>query len=468
MSKYLITTKDSSGNNYTVYNDDPRYLSGHLFPSAAKHFIDCPVHGKNIIRNQKRIKSARIPEKFKVYCPRCREYYLSSDFIIDDEMKNFAINSLKNIEFISSNQQTEKYFDKYMPHFKGVILDHPFNKIPNIRFSDLIYFTREEIYEIPECSIDNCEKKTDLKKSPSDFGFNLYCSKHQNHYYSSKGEREIYDFLKSIYNKEIIKRYKSKNNELDIFLPDLKIGIEFNGLYWHGDNKREKNYHQKKWSYFKKLGIKIITVWEDDWKYKKDVVKSILKNNLFLNKYKINSRECHIKLIEPTEKKTFLENNHIQGNCPSNINLGLLDGDKLVSIMTFGKTRMILGSRNDNYELLRFCSLSDHTVRGAASKLFSYFLKNYEYKKIISYANKDISNGKLYQILNFEKISESLNYWWSYNDKKYHRSNFMKHKLVKEGYDPDKTESQIMRERGYWKIYGNGNIKYEYTKREAV
>jgi len=136
--------------------------------------------------------------------------------------------------------------------------------------------------------------------------------------------------------------------------------------------------------------------------------------------------------------------------------------------MTFGKKRMILKSKSsDNeYELLRFCNKLNTSVIGGASKLFSYFKENYKPNSIVSYANCDISSGKLYNILGFKEIKYTgLNYWWV-KDKRYNRSNFMKYKLVKEGADPNKTEEEIMKDSGYSKIYGIGNLKYEWKKGE--
>lgn len=134
--------------------------------------------------------------------------------------------------------------------------------------------------------------------------------------------------------------------------------------------------------------------------------------------------------------------------------------------MTFGKKRKILGqnSREGEYELLRFCNKLNTNVLGGASKLFKHFIKEYNPTEIISYANCDISDGNLYNILGFKEVSHTgINYWWV-KDKRYHRSNFMKHKLVKEGFDSNKTEKQIMEDRGFNKIYGTGNLKYKYIK----
>ena len=130
---------------------------------------------------------------------------------------------------------------------------------------------------------------------------------------------------------------------------------------------------------------------------------------------------------------------------------------------------MILKSKSlnkDCYELLRFCNKQNTTIIGGASKLFNYFLINYKPEEVISYANLDISNGSLYKMLNFKEIGfTDINYWWANNKKRYHRSNFMKHKLVAEGADPNKTANEIMVDKKYFKIWGNGNLKYVWNKK---
>jgi hypothetical protein len=169
-----------------------------------------------------------------------------------------------------------------------------------------------------------------------------------------------------------------------------------------------------------------------------------------------------IKEVKKDKIRKFLINNHLQGFVPSSIKLGLYYNDELVSLMTFGKRKI---SGKSYYELLRFCSKLNTSVIGGASRLFKNFLL-LGHKNIISYASCDISNGSLYKILGFNEIGHTgVNYWWSNNINKYHRSNFMKHKLVKDGADLIKTENEIMHEKGFYKIYGTGNLKYEYINK---
>ena len=134
----------------------------------------------------------------------------------------------------------------------------------------------------------------------------------------------------------------------------------------------------------------------------------------------------------------------------------------MVSVMTFGKRRL---NNKDTFELIRFCNKINTNIIGGATKLFSYFLKNYKFENIISYSDKSLFNGGLYLKLGFKNDGDtSLNYYWTDLCKKYHRFNFNKKKLIKLGYDKEKTEDEIMKEIGYHKIWSCGQIRWIYNK----
>jgi hypothetical protein len=165
--------------------------------------------------------------------------------------------------------------------------------------------------------------------------------------------------------------------------------------------------------------------------------------------------------------KGFLNNNHLQGYIPSKINIGLFFNDELVSVMTFGKSRKFIGNNENCIELLRFCNIKYTSVIGSANKIFKYFIKNFNYEKIISYAKRDWTNkfSNIYEKLGFNFLKYTdINYYWCFGTKKYHRYTFNKIKLIKDGYDPNKTEVQIMYERKYYRIYDTGNLKFVYNK----
>jgi len=242
-------------------------------------------------------------------------------------------------------------------------------------------------------------------------------------------EKELFKFIKSIYDGEIIQSYRD-GLEIDIYLPDLKLGFEFNGLYWHSDKFKDRLYHLNKVNHFKERGIRVIHIWEDDWINKRIIIESQIKNWIGLTESKIFARKCYVKEIkDPKIVTKFLEENHIQGKVGSSLKLGLYHGSELVSLMTFdhyeGRNKMEYNSWNIN----RFCNKINHNVIGGASKIFNYFLKNYEVKRIISYSDSDWSDGDLYLKLGFEKISESTpDYKYILDGIRIHKSRFKKSK----------------------------------------
>jgi hypothetical protein len=132
--------------------------------------------------------------------------------------------------------------------------------------------------------------------------------------------------------------------------------------------------------------------------------------------------------------------------------------------MTFSKGRIIMGGKETEWELNRFCNLINHNIVGAASKLMNFFVKKYKPNKVVSYSDIRIFDGGMYEKLNFQYISQSKpNYWYVINGLRRHRFGFRKSILVKEGYDKDLTEKQIMLNRKIYRIYDCGNIRWEFN-----
>jgi hypothetical protein len=282
----------------------------------------------------------------------------------------------------------------------------------------------------------------------------------------SSYESEIIEFLEKN-NIEYIKNDRKLLNglEVDIIIPSSKLCIEMNGLYWHNELYCDKKYHLNKTDLCNIKGYELLHIFEDEWLFKKEIVLSIIKNRLKIIDNVIFSRKCNIKEISPKEEKEFLNNNHIQGYVPSKIKLGLFYENELVSLMTFGGLRKSLGSKSEDntWEMLRFCNKINTSVVGSASKLFKYFLIKYNPKKIVSYSDNRLFTGKLYEKLCFNFITNTQpNYYYVKGLDRYHRFKYRKDVLVKQGYDPNKTEHQIMLERGVYRIYDCGNKKWEY------
>jgi len=286
--------------------------------------------------------------------------------------------------------------------------------------------------------------------------------------YSNSGKENIIFNLIKDYIIKIIKNDRQilEGKELDIYLPDLKLAFEFNGLYWHSEIYKEKNYHLNKTKLCLSKGINLFHIWEDDWNNKQNILKSMILNKLGKSE-RIFARKCQVKVVDDNKLiRNFLVSNHIQGFVGSKIKLGLFYDNELVSLMTFGNLRKSLGqvSKDDTYELLRFCNKLNTSVIGGASKLFNYFLSNYQVNEIISYSDLSRSNGNMYQQLGFTlEHNSDPNYYYIIDNLRKHRFNFRKDKLIREGADPLKTEIAIMHERGFYRIWDCGMQKWIYT-----
>lgn len=257
--------------------------------------------------------------------------------------------------------------------------------------------------------------------------------------------------------------------EIDIYVEEKNIGIEYNGLYWHSVTAKniDVNYHLNKTILCENNNVHLIHVFEDEWLHKRDIIKSIIKTKLGKCENKIYARKTEIREIFDNKLiKNFLNENHIQGFIGSKYKIGLFYNGELVSIMTFGNKRIALGQKvtnNTSFEMLRFCSKINTHVIGGGSKLLNYFIKKYDPKEIISYADRRYSNGNLYEKLGFTLIGVTKPNYWYFKRKeliRYHRFNFRKSNLIKMGYDVNKTENEIMKELDYFKIYDCGNYKF--------
>ena len=286
---------------------------------------------------------------------------------------------------------------------------------------------------------------------------------------SSIDQIEVLNFIKENYDGEIVSNVKNIINpyEIDIYLPDLKLGFEFNGVFWNSNKFKDKEYHLNKYKKSVDNEIKLCTIWEDDWTLKREICESFILNKISKSN-RLMARKTLIREIDYNTSREFLDKNHLQGDCKSSKRVGLYYGDDLVTLMTFSKLRLPFNSKNsdnkDVWELTRFCNKINTSVVGGASKLLKYFVKTYKPIEIQTYSDNLISDGNLYEKLGFEyKWTSNPGYWYVVNNIRSHRFNWRKSKLVKDGYDSNKTGEEIMAELGYWKIYNAGNKKWILT-----
>lgn len=213
-------------------------------------------------------------------------------------------------------------------------------------------------------------------------------------------EDAIIDYIESlgIERKNILhntRKMLDNNQEIDIYLPDYKLGIEFNGNYWHSSINVKRNYHFNKSRNAEEKGIRLIHIYQYEWNdpIKQKILKSILANYVGKVKNKIYARECEIKYLQDRETVKFLNENHLQGYRPAKIRLGLFYKNELVQIMTFSKNNQY------GWEIIRECTKIDITVIGGVSRLFAKFVKEYSPESVLSYCDYNKFQGKSYEKL---------------------------------------------------------------------
>lgn len=291
------------------------------------------------------------------------------------------------------------------------------------------------------------------------------CPKCANESSTSKAEEELYQYIKSIFNGEIIRNDRDalKGREIDIYIPKLKIGFEYHGLYYHREEIVGQGYHHTKCKIAEKYGIRLIQIFEHEWSKKQKTIKSIVRSKIGANK-KIHARKTKVVHLTAQESKSFLSENHLQGESNSSVRIGLIYNNDIVSCMTFGKSRF---NKKYDWELIRYCSKSNINVIGGASKMFKYFY-NKHIGSMISYADRRYSNGNLYVVLGFNLVNKTAPGYFYYNLKNGEIKNRMscqKHKLINmQHYNENLSEYQIMTLNDYDRVWDAGNLVFAYDQ----
>jgi len=268
-----------------------------------------------------------------------------------------------------------------------------------------------EYKKLRSCFYDNSDLYEKFKK--------IYC------FPKIQTQKEIANLIESLgsgLNVVLNDRKVLNGTEIDIYIPEKKIGIEYNGCFWHSEawlDKKEAQYkHHNKTKICEENGIKLIHIFETEWENNKDLILLYIKNALGLNSRKFYARKCQVNNNRCPE---FFDGNHLQKRKNGvEVYFNLEYNGEIVASMTASKHHERNNRENNFIILSRFCSLVDCNVVGGASKLFKQFTewaKEKGYKKIISWSDSAISNGDIYNILGFqlEKENKSDFRWWDTN-----------------------------------------------------
>lgn len=288
----------------------------------------------------------------------------------------------------------------------------------------------------------------------------------EDHYvpHKSQYEDEIAEYVESIHEGEVVRNERGLigRKELDVYVPDANLAIEFNGDYWHSEIYMGKTSHLEKTEACEDIGVRLIHIAQLEWLYKTDICKSMVSAALGVYDERIYARDCDVREVSPKDAETFLRTNHIQGPINASYRLGLYHDGELAQIICIGKSRFKSGER----ELLRMCAKLNTQVVGGFGKL----LAHQPYDALVSYVDRAKFDGRGYLACGWVLVGEtapSYVYWKNNVERYVSRYEAQKHKLPKllgDGFDPNLTEAENMLNAGYLRIYDCGNLKMEWRR----
>lgn len=224
----------------------------------------------------------------------------------------------------------------------------------------------------------------------------IHCSECQALRFSSKPEKSIQAFMDSLvllyrtHERSVVKKM-----ELDIYIPDKKIGIEFNGLYWHDENHKTQSYHHAKWLAAKEAGVQLIQIWEDDWNRNPELIKRMLAHKLGVSQEKtVYARKTRVEVLSKADAELFMDEYHIQEHANGSYYLGLRDieNDEVVAVLVLKKEP---GTDGKTLNIMRYATSVN--VVGGFTKLLKHAERTYVPEKFITFADHTVSDGGLYE-----------------------------------------------------------------------
>lgn len=460
-----------------IHNDKYNYLKTNYVNSITKVLITCPIHG-----DFKQTPHGHLTGRGCIHCS------------ILKRSKNRSSNTTDFI--IKANDIHGGRYDytntKYVRHDKKLIITCKihgnFKQTPN---NHLVYgcnlcairlrginHKKSLIDFVGRANIvhSNIYDYSNSKYTGSRSKINISCIKHGsftqmacNHLSgngcpkckTSKGQTEVAEFVNSIGISDLVinTRKVIAPMEIDIYSPSMKIGIEFCGLYWHSEeNGKKSNYHANKHKACEGIGVKLITVFEDEWKNSRGKVENIIRS--VFSKSPVNEVVNGLVINEVTwcTAKAFLNANHLlNSGKPGTYLVGaFLPDATLIGVAVFSKK-----SDNSGVEMTRMLAIKNNLF--IMNEMFAYAVDNYALTDITAYVDPRWHTEDDRGYLGFDIIETTKpTLWWTNFKKRYQRRYKSKTELVESGGDKNLSKAQLMKNLGYSRIWDCGKVKMRY------
>lgn len=275
----------------------------------------------------------------------------------------------------------------------------------------------------------------------------------------SKPELEISQFIDSIEGISVVRNTRTIISplELDVYVPELKLAVEFNGIYWHSEKAgTPNNYHDQKMRRCLEKGIMLLQFFEDEWWHKRNIVESMIMHRLGRSTRRVFARKTSVVEVHSKQRQEFFARNHIDGDVPATKAWGLeLDGE-LVSVISVRQPKH--KKYNNAIEIARFASVLGTVVPGALGRLMvrvCEFSNDMNISQIVTYVDLRHGTGRGYEGVGFRLDHLTPpRFWWTDFKQRYDRFKF---KADKEN---NLTQEQVAKTAGVWRIFGCSNALY--------
>lgn len=292
--------------------------------------------------------------------------------------------------------------------------------------------------------------------------------------FSSSAEKDISEILKKLGEKVVVNRRSIlKGLELDIYLPERKLAIEYNGLYWHTTAKNGKylSYHYDKWLACKNAGIELIQIWEDDWLERREIVLRNLFQKIGATKLvpeklpkigitvlpDVKAEQTTVGLLRVKEAREFFDSNHIQGFSSGSYYIGLYDESGILCAAIALKK-----DKTNSFHIVRYAT--NRNVADGFAKLLTYTVKQYDPAKFVIVSDNCMADDSLYKEAGFNTDKEmSPDFMYRIGRKRkpkseYTISKFKSNPALK--WEPDTTARGLADLNNLERIYDAGKIRW--------
>jgi hypothetical protein len=269
--------------------------------------------------------------------------------------------------------------------------------------------------------------------------------------------------------------------ELDIYLPEHNLAVEYCGMYWHShgdkeDERKNKRRHAEKHRLCAEKGIRLITLYETEWQERPQTIKRLLRSALGKTRGRLMARKCQMGRPTAQEARAFYEKYHPQGGNGHGEHFGLYHKGKLVACMRFnyGANDRGAGAKDRQWTLSRYATRL--SVAGAASRLFKAFVKEYAPSEVKSFSDNRLFSGGMYEQLGFvleEEVGPDYQVWSpkiGLRPKPHYQRRVLQKRLEEHGHSEvfdastdKRAESDITYLMGARRIYDCGKKRWVWT-----